>query len=112
MEISDGVFLHSRNAQSRSEKPGSENVKPGRVIFSLANLSKEEAQQCTRLFAAIRLDYVAAGPDPACLEGNGTVIDDRPLFELFKRRYTYIFGPTAPKIDSVLLGAVRPHVTF
>ena len=111
MDVSDGVSLYSSKARS---KPRSDNEKPlvGRERFTFAGRSNKEKQQIQCLFAAIRMDYVAAGPPPACLEGNGTVVDDQPLLELFQRRYTYIFGPTAPEMDKFLLAAVHLHITF
>jgi hypothetical protein len=110
MDVSDGVSLYSSKARS---KPRSDNGKPlGRARFRLAGRSEKEKQQIQCLFAAVRMDYVAAGPPPACLEGNGNVVDDQPLLELFQRRYTYIFGPTAPKMDKLLQAAVHLHITF
>jgi|SRR5277367_1486454 len=113
MEVSDGVSLHSRNGKFMPEKPKYPNGKHlGRTIFTLAGRPEEEVKQFQCLFAAIRLDYVAAGPDPACLEGNDAVVDDQPLLELVQRRYTYIFGLTAPEMDPLLCSAVHPHITF
>jgi len=66
MHVSDGVSLYSSKASS---KPRSENEKPlGRKRFSFGDPMSDKAKQQLKChFAAIRVDYIAAGPPPACL---------------------------------------------
>jgi hypothetical protein len=119
MEVTDGIPLRKpRDIKSLAPSTSDADVRKS-SLFTISALPEQEGRLWSRVYEAVRYDYIAYGPDKSQLEGRWKAAQEDDQSEgqlsIIKSRYHYTFGEDAKAMEIKQIMAVyrhKCHLTF